>query len=51
LGVKGSGQAQNRQDMMQASIAERTENGGTFTQRVDPAVYDALINLLMSKNG
>ncbi len=54
-GGPGGGDIQNlspeQQATMQARIAERTANGGTFTQRVDPAVYDALINLLKSKNG
>lgn len=39
-----------QQATMQARIAERMANGDTFTQRVDPAVYDAIINLLKSKN-
>ena len=40
-----------QQATAQARMAERTANGGTFNQRVDPAVYDAIINLLSSKNG
>lgn len=39
-----------QQATMQARIAERTANGGSLTQRIDPAVYDAIINLLKSKN-
>ena len=38
-----------QQATMQARIAERTANGGAFTQSIDPAVYDTIINLLKSK--
>jgi hypothetical protein len=39
-----------QQATVQARMAERAANGDSFTQRVDPAVYDAIIDLLKSKN-
>ena len=39
-----------QQATSQARMAERTANGDTLNQRVNPAVYDAIIDLLKSKN-